>query len=169
MNQDLHLKLQACLDGELAGAEEREVAELLRSNAAANALFAELRNTRGALTGFDAEIKLPESREFYWSKIKRDIERLETSDPARPATSLWAVWRRMLVPASAAVTLAFVALVASFQLGYWSHSRLPGLQTAMSDPGAFTYRDDSAGMTVVWLSYSGENEFAESGPAATLQ
>ena len=169
MNRDLHLKLQACLDGELPEAEARELGEVLGRDAEANALLAELRNTRSALAGFEAEVKLPESREFYWSKIKREIQRLEKPEPARPAISLWTAWRKSLVPLGVAVVFVLGVVLLGLQSGFWSRARAPQLQTAMADSGAFTYRDDSTGVTLVWLSYSGENEFAESGPVDTLQ
>jgi len=169
MNRDLHLNLQASLDGELPEAEARKLSEALGRDAEAGALLTELRNTRSALAGFEAEIKLPESREFYWSKIKRDIQRLEKPEPARPAVSLWTAWRKSLVPVSAAVALVLGVILLGLQSGFWSQARAPQLETAMADSGAFTYRDDSAGVTLVWLSYSGENEIAERGPADTLQ
>ena len=62
MKQELQLKLQAYLDGELPEGEAREVAGLLAQDAEARALLAELKNTRAALAGFEADIKLPESR-----------------------------------------------------------------------------------------------------------
>lgn len=169
MDLEFELKLQAYLDGELPEAEGREVADRLRTDAGAEALFSELRNTRSALAAFDAEAKLPESREFYWSKIQRDIKRLEEARPSGPTLRLWSAWRRILIPASATLAMVFVVFVVSLQVGFWARPAAAQLQTNMSDPGAFTYRDDSAGMTLVWLPYAGENEIAERAPAGTLQ
>ena len=69
------MRLQAYLDGELPDSEAREAASLLAQDAEARALLAELKNTSAAMAGFELDIKLPESREFYWSKIEREIER----------------------------------------------------------------------------------------------
>jgi len=82
MDYDVQLKVQAWLDGELPEAEAREIAEWLATDREAAALAGELRNTRQALAGHEAEIRLPESREFFWSKIEREIQRRE--DLARP-------------------------------------------------------------------------------------
>ena len=71
MNAEFQLKLQAHLDGELSERESREIETALATDAEARALLAELRNTCGALAGFEAELKLPEERAFYWSKIRR--------------------------------------------------------------------------------------------------
>jgi hypothetical protein len=35
------------------------------------------------------------------------------------------------------------------------------IETALADSGVFTYRDYSAGATLVWLSYPAEDEAAE--------
>ena len=72
-NHDDQLKLQAHFDGELPEPEARAVANWLARDREAVALLAELRNTRKALKGFESDIKLPETREFYWSKIEREI------------------------------------------------------------------------------------------------
>ena len=92
MKDEQQLKLQAYLDGELPDSEVRAVADWIAKDAEAAGLLAELKNTRGALAGFEAEIKLPESREFYWSKIAREIERaerVEQSVPARTPASIF--------------------------------------------------------------------------------
>src|SRR5258707_14151177 len=77
MNQELQLKLQAYLDGELPDGEAAEARELIARDGEAQALVAELANTSAALAGHEAEGKLPETREFYWSKIQREIARQE--------------------------------------------------------------------------------------------
>src|ERR1041384_1921221 len=119
MKEDLQLKLQSYFDGELSEAEARQIEASLAGDAEGCALLAELRNTRGALSVFEAEVKLPESREFYWSKIRREIERQEKIATARPTSSPFAAWRKLLVPAGAFAALAIAGLIAAHQLG-WS-------------------------------------------------
>src|SRR4051812_1303740 len=107
MNEEQQLKLQAFLDGELSEAEARDVAALVARDADAAALMTELRNTRQVLANFEPDRKLPESREFFWSKIEREIERLEPAPPAVERVSLFTLLRRrFLIPAG-----AFAALV----------------------------------------------------------
>ena len=98
MKQDLQFKLQAYLDGELPSGEAKAVADLVAQDADARALLAELTNTRSALAAFESEIKLPEAREFYWSKIARDIQRQEKRGPASSSTSILTLLRRLMVP-----------------------------------------------------------------------
>lgn len=170
MNTEQQLKLQAFFDGELPDAEAREIANWIATDPEAAALHSELKNTRQALSGHEAEIKLPESREFYWSKIEREINRLEKQEQAQPASPSFAKLFRLLVPASAFAVVAIVGLFAvrNFNPAGGARAVGPELETALADAGAFTYRDEQEGMTVVWLSY-GENGLANGDSAATIQ
>src|SRR4051794_37834337 len=116
MTDDQQLKLQAFLDGELPETDSREISALLERDAAAAALLGELTNTRNALKGFETPgtagvpptPRLPESREFYWSKIKREIERSAPAEAPAQTVSLLARLRRVLMPLGAIATLALV-------------------------------------------------------------
>ena len=168
MNAEFQLKLQAHFDGELSEREAREIETLLATDAEARALLAELRNTRGALAGFEAELKLPEGREFYWSKIQREISRREPTAVVRPAVLPW--WRRYLIPSGAFAAVVIAGLLGAHQMGWLSGgSRSPQIETFLADSGAMTYRDEAERMTVVWLSYPGENDFADVPGEDTLQ
>ena len=78
MNVEDGIKLQAHLDGELTGREAQQVAALIENDAEARGLFGELQQTKVWLKANELEMRLPESREFFWSKIERDIQRLDT-------------------------------------------------------------------------------------------
>ncbi len=149
------LKLQAFLDGELPEAESREVANTLGKDPEAKALHTELQQTHQALTGFEAGIKLAEPAAFYWSKIEREIERLERAAREPVAEPWFAQLRRYLMPAAGAA-LAVLASVAILR-GPGSGQ---GVETTLADAGAFTYRDASAGATLVWLSYPADEDVA---------
>ena len=108
MDFEKQLKLQAYLDGELPEGERRAVESSLAQDAEAVALLAELQHTNAALAVFEGEIKLPESREFFWSKIEREIRRQEPA-PQREAQPSWlSGWRRLFVPASAVAALVLL-------------------------------------------------------------
>ena len=111
MNAELMLKLQAWVDGELPPSEAAHLAELVRSDTAAAALAAELRMTHGFLAGNEPEVKLPESREFHWSKIQRAIQRAEAEPRARESLPWLASLRRILVPVSGMALVAFLTVV----------------------------------------------------------
>lgn len=165
MNEELSLRLQAYADGELSEREAREVESALAHDAEGRALLLEIKNTRSALAGYEAEIKLPESREFYWSKIERQIQGLEKAEPARPEISPFAALRRFFVPAGA---LAVVLLIGLLFFPTASSSLTAQSEFAFADADGFTYHDYANGTTLVWLSYPAENEFASGDSADTL-
>ena len=167
MKYEEQLKIQAFLDGELSPSELKEVEALLARDADAQSLLTEIKNTSEAFKAVEAEYCLPESREFYWSKIKRQIESqsMAPAQAERPVSWL-TTWRRFLAPAGA---LAAVLVVALFTLSQTqTESGKVDLETALADPGAFTYRDYDAGATLVWLSYPAENEIAPDESAGTV-
>jgi anti-sigma factor RsiW len=150
------LKLQSYLDGELSEAESRQIAERQAQDSEAAALLTELRQTGEALAGFEQDLKLPESREFYWSKISREIQRQEAAAPQPVERLPWSVrFRRFLMPATGLALATLLAVVVSKESGSGSDS---SAETALEDSGAFTYHDYTAGATLVWLSYPADNE-----------
>ena len=160
MDYQTQLKLQAFLDGELTGNEAGEVSDWLARDGEAAKLATELRQTRDALRSFEEGIKLPESREFYWSKIQREIQRGERS--ATRAQTPWLTrLQRFMVPAAAVAVLGVAGLLAM------PRSAAP-FETSLADAGAFTYHDYSAATTLVWLTYPAENDVADSNEAGTL-
>ena len=158
MNQELQLKIQAFVDGELPENEAGEIASQAAREPQVNDLIRELRHTRGAFKRHLETIRLPESREFYWSKIERNILALASvEEPVH--TVPWFVWlKRLLAPAVAVSVLVVVGTFAAKWVGKGS----PDIQvrTALEDSGAVTYRDHDAGMTLVWFSYPPTDQFA---------
>ena len=168
MDYELQLKVQAYLDGELPPAQAGEVDRLAANDPQVAALLDELRNTGSALRVFAAETPLPESREFFWSKIQRDIRRLEAVPAAPVDLPLLARLRRLLVPAAALAMLFIVGFVISRPGTPAGRPTAAALETALADSGAFTYRDYSGGTTLVWVSYPADNEVAENDEIGTV-
>jgi hypothetical protein len=161
MDFETQLKIQAYLDSELPEAEARDIASLLARDREALALHNELRNTRKALVGSEIGVELPESRDFFWSKIKREIERLEPAEAA-PVSIPWTVrLRRLLVPLAGVALLVVAGLFALNPQG-----QTPA-EMETSDSGVFTYRNDTAGTTLVWLSYPAESDVINDDDADT--
>ncbi len=156
MNEEQQLKLQAFLDGELPEAEARDVAARLARDSEAAALVNELRNTRRALKALEPELPLPESREFYWSKIRREIERLDVPAPAAESASLFTWLRRLLIPAGAVAAVALAVLVATLRPGVLNPVGRPDTEIANADVSTFTYDDYASGTTLVWVDYPAE-------------
>jgi anti-sigma factor RsiW len=162
MNESLNLKLQAYLDGELTPAERQEVAAVLEQDANARALLAELGHTAAVVADFGRELKLPEASDFYWSKIRRGIEREARTRPETAGIGwIWA--RRWLFPAGAAAAVAFAVL-----LNRPDREAAGPSFTNNSEALAFTYQNYETGTTLVWLDYAAENDFSDLESADTL-
>ena len=147
MDHEVQLKLQAYLDGELPDEEARAVASRVAQEPEAAALLTELRQTHEALTGFEREIRHPETREFFWSKVEREIRRQETTVARpEPGVPFMARLRRILIPSAGFAVLAIVGFLVT-------GGGPSDVVTSLEDSGAFTYHDFSAGTTLVWLSY----------------
>jgi len=152
MNHEMELKLQAQLDGELSAAEAAEVDRLLQQDPAARALAAELKSTQAILLGNEIPRALPESPDFFWSKVQREIQRLEPA-PARQRPP-WLTWTfRLLAPAGLAALLAF--MVWSPFSGGVQLAKMPAhaeIENPLDDASSITFRSETEGVTVFWVS-----------------
>ena len=150
MNTETQLRLQAYLDGELSERESREISAQLKDDPQANALFNELQSTRTALRGNELEMKLPETREFYWSKIQREVERSSRETAPRPAAQWWK-------PAYMRVAGVFAAGCAVLMISFMAFNgqtrsyAMDEVEGAADDMGSITFQSDKDGMTVVYL------------------
>jgi len=162
------LRLQAYLDGELSASEEKEITDLLAKDPESAALLTELRQTSQALAGFEEGLKLPESREFFWSKVQRGIESQENRASAvdRSAPVPWSVrLRRFLVPASGLAVIASLVLVVTKESGGPADA---SVETSLADGGGVVYHDFSARATFVWLSYPPDSDSSEEDDTGSL-
>jgi anti-sigma factor RsiW len=161
MNEEQQFKLQAFLDGELPEREVREVLALTQHDEDAAQLLAELKNTRQAIAKSESHPALPESREFYWSKIQREIQRLEPRETAAPAVSIFDSLRRWLLPVTAAAALAIAGLIGYQHLAAGGKPVLaeaPQVEMTLADADAVTYQDQEESTTLVWLSYPADEQ-----------
>ena len=156
INHETELKLQAYLDGESSEAEAKGIADLLGCDAGAQTLYQELRIAKSLLAGNELERKLPEPPEFYWSKIQRHIERLESTQAdglTETAASRW--WTRFLAPVGVLAALAvFVAVALRNPEGGGRFLALDDsheIETPLEETSSFSFRSEAAAMTVVWV------------------
>jgi anti-sigma-K factor RskA len=154
MNPETQLKLQAWLDGELPPAEAPAMARLAESDRDAAALVAELRRTTAALANNELARPLPESREFFWSKVERGIlaGRGLPSGRSRPLWLSW--WFRFLAPAGIVAALAIVLFTPIFGVHRGAHlAALEEIESPLDDVSVFTFRSETERMTVVWVNF----------------
>lgn len=140
------LKLQALVDGELDAREVRELETLLAQDAHSAALLQELKWTRSALVSHEAEVRLPESREFYWSKISRAIEAEEKHAVTAPPERVW--WLRFLYPAAGLAAMVAVMFVVSG--GRTTDGSAS--ESVTEDVNVVSFRSESEKMSVVYVA-----------------
>ncbi|HXF10592.1 MAG TPA: hypothetical protein VN625_07375 [Desulfuromonadaceae bacterium] len=154
MSEKEQLKVQAFFDGELPAKERRKVAAWIEGDAGARRLLAGLQGVRETMAAGEPMAMVPESREFYWSRIRREIEQGDDEAKTLPGFD----WRRWLWPVSA-TAVCFLVIVLSRPISApetvasVSIDRdTPVVETVQPDTAAATYRDESAGTTLVWFS-----------------
>ncbi|MBI5383488.1 MAG: hypothetical protein HZA90_02235 [Verrucomicrobia bacterium] len=163
MNTEIELKLQSYLDGELPAREAKQVEGLTQADPAARALFGELQTTRAALRGNELERTLPESREFYWSKIERAILAAEQAGERR-ASSFGLGWLVRYWPQFSGAAVAVVLLIAgATQFNWFSSPGWDEIENTLDDSGSFTFRSEQNRMTLVWVSSHPQAEQDEDG------
>src|SRR5947209_16021362 len=170
MNQESELKLQAYLDGELTNREARQVTHWLAEDHQAQLLLAELEMTNGALAGGEPELNLPESREFYWSKIQRAILSAEQVQP-KPAPGFLVAWRKLLAPLAGAALVTFLT-VYTFRMYDGTEDtkhHLAVVENLSEHTGAYSFRSQSENMFVVWVYDRTAEADQESEPKDELQ
>jgi len=158
MKPELELKLQAYVDGELSAREARDVETAIANDAEAQGLLRELQTTTAVLRQNEPQLAVPESREFYWSKIERAIEQTER-EPVRPLVAFWFSLRRVLVPAAGLALVLFLA-IASFKVNTTSDplSHLAEVESLSEHVSSFSFRSHSHNMFVVWLHENTEQQ-----------
>jgi hypothetical protein len=139
MNDNLELELQAWLDGEGPAPEAQSFDR---------ELMAQLQAVKGALAGNEMARSVPETREFYWSKIEREIQR---QAPA-PRQAFWPRW---LAPLAGFGALACLLVLAA---NPFAPAAFDEASSAGEGMEAITFHDRSAGMTVVWVTGSAQAE-----------
>ncbi|MBM3832751.1 MAG: hypothetical protein FJ403_05655 [Verrucomicrobia bacterium] len=157
MNQEKLLKLQAYLDKKLPPAESAQVARWISEDEQARAVLEELTATKSLLAGNELEVKLPEGRQFYWSKIQREIARLETETAAQSSSMWHSWWARLAAPlAGAAVAIAAIIFITKPQFDSGAvRAFLQEIETPIEEASAISFHSQEAGMTVVWIESQG--------------
>lgn len=148
------LKIQAYLDGELTGAQARQVEEWLASDPDAKLLHAELQATRATIRANEPEAKLPVPHEFYWNQIRRAIEQADPSETtAESAPRPWlSLLGRYLVPVSGFALLCLLGLVIFKFTAEDPARHYVEIINYSEDMNVSSFRAQSEKMFVVWLS-----------------
>ncbi|MEI7731468.1 MAG: hypothetical protein WCO56_17975 [Verrucomicrobiota bacterium] len=160
MNREEQIRVMAYLDGELTPAESKQVELWLATSPDGQGLAAELRLTREALRGNETSVKVPESPEFYWSKIQQAIER-EERQTVPVSQPWWVMLRRYLKPISG---FALFMLLAMGSTEFWmTGARYEAVEVEnMSEhTQSLSFHNQAERMSVVWI-VNRDTEEAES-------
>jgi anti-sigma factor RsiW len=157
--EDTKLKLQAGIDGELSQEERVGLERLIASNPEGHRLTEGLTAIRTLLRENKPEHAVPETREFYFSKIARQIEsetrkaELKGAPATQPATfaEFWFGWARKHFVGLSGVGLAACLAIVLFAMPGGMGGRDGELELASDDMGAYTFRDQQQEVTMVWL------------------
>ncbi len=141
------LQLQAHVDGELPESEQAAVDELLARDPRAAALAAELRAVGDSLRSVDPMRRVPETREFYWSQIRRRLDA-----PAVPVPQAAPSWGRLwgwLLPACG---VAVAAVLLSLPRADRDPVEIQaGTARMLAGAPAVTFHSDTDGVTIHWV------------------
>ena len=158
MNEnEIQLKVQALVDGELTGREAEELQQRIDDDPALQTLHARLRQMRGLIADSELPRTLPESGDFYWNKIAESIgreERAATRQPRPMSPSRWLM--RWFAPLAGVATLVFLLTLqqpTAPDLGI-SFSSDHELELSDDEIDVMTYNSDDDSMSIVWLDYS---------------
>ena len=152
MNQELELQLQAYADGELSAGEASKVGLLLTHDVPAQELLRELTFTKQALRGNELEVKLPEGRDFYWSTIAREIARQDRAVAPVPAASWWRSSFKYLAPLGGLAAVCLLVVLSGSKENAGETSQAAVIESLSPDMVTSTFRSQSDGMKVIWLS-----------------
>lgn len=169
MNEALAIRIQAHLDGELSQEASKQLLAELGNNPEGKEFLAALQAESKLLNSLpEIEHSLPVAHGYFWQGISDGIA--QESDPAsqvlhRPVVEPWKRWLSWLLPAAGAACVALVGI----QQGWISGSsgnisgdgdrsnlrRAPSfheVDSRQQNVGFISFRSESEGVSVVWIS-----------------
>jgi hypothetical protein len=154
MNNDLELKLQAYIDGELPADQIRTVEMLLADDPASRRLVHDLQGIRGLLKTHQSEAQLPVPGAFYWSQIQRQI----TAQPVPRPNSNYLITNRLWLKWLFPVGLTALLAIGLLRLSPSQPQRIipDEMESQLKDATFFSFRSQEDGFSVVWVDTQAE-------------
>ena len=158
MNEnEIQLKIQALVDGELTGREAEELLGRLETDAGLKEIYKRLTAVRELMAGAELPRTLPESGDFHWSQISKAIEfdERQANHMARPASGANWLLRWVFPIAGIACLMLLLTLqqTENLNLGISLGSNHE-LELSIDDLDVMTFNTGDDDMSVVWLDYS---------------
>ena len=152
MNHEDQLQLQAYLDNELTSAQSRRVAAWLVRDPEAKRLYQELQATRDSLHENELPVCVPDSHDFYWSKIQKAINSAEQEVAPAQTNPALPVWLRWAIPVAGTAVLVAALMGVFNRPNPHAMSALHELDSISADASTFTFNSEKDGVTVVWVT-----------------
>jgi anti-sigma factor RsiW len=147
--------ISALVDGELRGRRKRQVERHLHECLTCSAEYRHLQHVREMLAANPPQPAMSDSADFFWSKVKRDIERHGTTpvEAPVPAWSLldWLGEHTFVLATASAIVLALMVGVL-FLPRQLSAPTVVRVATALPDTVATPLEPDAEQTTTIWLS-----------------
>jgi hypothetical protein len=164
MNEQLAMRIQAYLDGELSKKASDHLFAEIRNDSEAEVLFNELQAEHKLLSDLEEpEISLPVAHIYFWQGIAKGIEpEIKRNIPEHKLIKLFfrPRWLSWLIPVGAACLVVLAVQQVFFGV------RLPLVQnpsprhapsfhevdSRQQHAGFISFRSESEGVSVVWIS-----------------
>ena len=153
---EIELKIQALVDGELTESEAEQIRECMGNDVRFQILYAQLIQTKDLISKHEMPRILPESGDFYWTKIAQEIGGVEPANQVSN-NSLVIKWlfRRLapLLGIAAIVLLITLQQPSMLDLDIEFESDHE-LELVDDDIEVMTFNSFDDSMSIVWLDYS---------------
>lgn len=159
MNRELKTQIQAWIDGELDATATPALVRRMDGDPEAVEFAASLRAIRGIVRANEPVRPVPDTRDFYWSQIRRAIESSPREGAEGPVAGRFSPgrWLAWLIPSSAAAAAVLLAL--RFGAGSPTVSPDAGeramvghvIEAPTTDMNTLTFYSSRDLMTVVWV------------------
>ena len=152
----IELKIQALVDGELTESEAEQMRECMDNDVRLQILYAQLIQTKDLISKHEMPRILPESGDFYWTKIAQEIGGVEPANQGSN-NSLVIKWLfRRLVPLLGIATIVLLITlqqpsVPDLGIEFKSDHELELLD---DDIEVMTFNSIDDSISIVWLDYS---------------
>ena len=153
---EIDLKIQALVDGELTESEAEKTRECMDNDVRLQILCAQLIQTKDLISKHEMPRILPESGYFYWTKIAQEIGGVEPANQVSN-NSLVIKWLfRRLAPLLGIATIVLLITlqqpsVPDLGIEFKSDHELELLD---DDIEVMTFNSVDDSMSIVWLDYS---------------
>jgi len=148
--------ISALLDGELTGLRRWLVQRHVGRCAVCAAEYRHLHHVREMLAANPVTPPMSDSPEFFWSKIKRDIQAQagQTETVPVPHLSLadWLAQHRYAFASATASVVVIVSLLLSLNPKRVPLATVGHVATVLPDTTATTFQSPDAEATVIWVS-----------------